>query len=166
MINKTIRKELQWLVGLLLLTTLLLGIIFGFNNLLDGELDTQVYDTYFVTTTSRMVFPFFTLLTFITYLFRQFIDKFKGTPGNYILLTATGILIILVTIQISRITIYSPATGGWIIYPPNAELPDPIINPDNFLIRIGKGLAIFQAVLVLALILVGVRTGKNLRART
>ena len=92
--------ELIWLTVSFVASCLFCLFIFG-PNLLSGNVDIQLYDTYFVVSPFWAVFPLFLLIAFLIFLIKEWLNRFSRKLPNLILLTL-GLLLIGLFSVISR----------------------------------------------------------------
>ncbi|MDN5215069.1 hypothetical protein QQ020_23510 [Fulvivirgaceae bacterium BMA12] len=152
------RTDLIILIVAILLSTILVAGTAGFNNLINGDIDIALYDTYFVVPKFKILLLITSLAVYIIFLIRQILSGFNGNFGNYILVGAATILLLLTfslekLIWIFRILMNS----GW-----HTELPeDGAMFGDDMTTEVI--FLVIKVIIIATLLLTGFKLGMNRR---
>lgn len=150
---KPILKELVWLIGILLLSVLIYGVLVG-----NSAADINMHDTY-VLGNGQISQPSFTTsilsvfigVSFLIYLARVSYYRFKKTPANLALMISNGLALFYFG---TNIFIYLTATNTGSIW---------FLNYTKALILIYY---FTKVLLIVVLGLTGFMTGKNFKNQT
>lgn len=146
--NSHLKKELLWLLGIIVAATTLTITVFGTEDFFSSTLDINIHDTYYVIESINAFLCVCALLIFVVYLPRLLLGKFKSRFANMAFLLANAYLIFLftffITIAAAFNTTYYPE-GGHTLYPPTDTMAGEAT---------GQGIALRSILMVIQLVLI------------
>lgn len=165
--KKKITYEFVWLVGVVIISLIITGLMIGFDSLFSWEIDLEFHDTYVVGSPFTLVILTVCILDFCILLTRILMSKFQNILINIHLIAVAGVLFFLINrngflldFLFMKLRHYQN-NEGWTIYPPSAstssgraihEMLDSHFKYD----------VVIQFVLLLTLILTSIITVKRL----
>ncbi|WP_452219625.1 hypothetical protein [Lacinutrix salivirga] len=157
-------KELLWLIGMSLLVMLINGLSFGVDLFTPKSVtNINIHDTYLVIANVHLACVISTLIIFGVYLIRIIVNKFKNLTVSIIFMSATIVLILILTDINSILDSLIQQTSGWTIYPPLSagEIEPENLPQKNDFSMFSTIINILQLVLLILLAFSGFKTGQH-----
>jgi len=142
---KMLRPVLAWLLVSLGLAVLLVGVLLGFDTLLQPQFDIQMHNTYFVVQPVLFVGILFILFLLVIGFFMLLRSRYP--LQTYLLLAALSALFIA-TITCLISPLIAASMGGWTIYPPLDATETLPISPPNPYQLLLNGIYVLQLLAV------------------
>jgi len=148
-------KQIEWLIGIALVTFCIQILIFDMAFFTKDSIDIPLHDVYLTISPWKLFLSFLLIIALCVFWLKELIARFQNYWGNWVLITLHILLILLfkkldtlwnVCEAFFGITIIDE--GGWTIYPPLSALPQETDNTVYYSI---------MAVLLLSLVIVGVK---------
>ncbi|AGA77336.1 hypothetical protein Echvi_1065 [Echinicola vietnamensis DSM 17526] len=98
MSSSSMKKEIYWLVGTLILVIVLHFFHFGGEGFQPGtQFDVEVFDTYFAMSSLYFLWPFAVSCFFLVYLVKVIATAFSSGPANLVLMITSIFLLLFTT---------------------------------------------------------------------
>ncbi len=126
MVWRQLRKEVPWLLGILVTGFISFVGLFGLQGLNEKSLDIALHDTFFVFRPNDIFLGLVMGFGLLIYLVRCLLGSLNNVSANLILIIFAGFNIIVITLMISA---YDAFISKWVVYPPqsyHSQIPEPM----------------------------------------